>query len=127
MLKNLSFEELEQWVVSLGEAPGRAKQIWRWMYKSKLGFQRDWEGCRAEDVQNGFSAAFRAKVAPLASMDGGMELEEVYASQDGTRKLVFRVTVGPAKGSKVESVLIPVVREQGFKHRWTICVSSQVI
>lgn len=34
---------------------------------------------------------------------------------------------GEGKGSTVEAVLIPIVREAGSKPRITLCVSSQVI
>jgi adenine C2-methylase RlmN of 23S rRNA A2503 and tRNA A37 len=50
----------------------------------------------------------------------------VARAADGTRKLVFRLTCGEGAGGSVETVLIPVVREQGKKPRVTVCVSSQV-
>jgi hypothetical protein len=62
----------------------------------------------------------------LASVDGGLELQQVARAADGTRKLVFRLTCGEGAGGSVETVLIPVVREQGKKPRVTVCVSSQV-
>ncbi len=59
-------------------------------------------------------------------MDGGLALERVQTAADGTRKLVFTLTAGPAVGAAVETVLIPVVRRGGARPRLTICVSSQV-
>jgi hypothetical protein len=62
----------------------------------------------------------------LATVDGGLELQQVARAKDGTRKLVFKLTCGEGAGGTVETVLIPVVREQGKKPRITVCVSSQV-
>ena len=59
-------------------------------------------------------------------MDGGLTLERVQTAADGTRKLVFSLTAGPAAGASVETVLIPVVRRGGSRPRVTVCVSSQV-
>ena len=44
----------------------------------------------------------------------------------GTRKLAFKLTSGEAAGRTIETVLIPVIRESGQRHRITVCVSSQV-
>ncbi|EFJ41566.1 hypothetical protein VOLCADRAFT_42666, partial [Volvox carteri f. nagariensis] len=57
---------------------------------------------------------------------GGLRLSQVARAADGTRKLVFTLTEGEAAGGSVETVLIPIVRQQGLRDRLTICVSSQV-
>ena len=62
----------------------------------------------------------------VLSVDGGLALERVQTAADGTRKLVFTLTAGPAAGAAVETVLIPVVRRGGSRPRVTVCVSSQV-
>eukprot|EP00887_Chlorella_sp_A99_P001273 scaffold14.g1273.t1 len=99
VLKNLTLPELEAWRGARGARRGEA---------------------------NGFSAAFREKLAPLATLDAGLELQSLHAAADGTLKLVFKLRSGPAAGGQVETVLIPIVREQGSKPRITLCVSSQV-
>lgn len=60
-----------------------------------------WISSFAETVgqQGGLSAAFCAKAEQLASVDGGLLLEEVVTAQDGTRKLVFKLTEGAAAGA----------------------------
>eukprot|EP00891_Asterochloris_glomerata_P001224 jgi/Astpho2/1224/gw1.00023.18.1_t len=81
---------------------------------------------RVEDTlaqQGGFSASFIAQLEPIATVDGGLELQRVHSAADGTRKLVFRLT---GAGFHVETVLIPVVRSQGRRPRTTLCISSQV-
>ena len=95
------------------------------MYRDTL-WLRHIEEAPASLVQNGFGDAFRKKFNRIATMDGGLQLQEQYLASDGTRKLVFRVHSGPAEGGKIETVLIPIVREQGRKDRITLCVSSQV-
>jgi hypothetical protein len=52
-------------------------------------------------AQNGLSAAFCAKAEQLASVDGGLLLTQAAAAKDGTRKLVFQLTEGPAAGAGV--------------------------
>lgn len=125
MLKNLTLPELEAWCASIGEdGPRRTMQLWRWMYYDNRWI-RGLDDAPAP-VQNGFSAAFREKLAPLATLDAGLELQSLHAAADGTLKLVFKLRSGPAAGGQVETVLIPIVREQGSKPRITLCVSSQV-
>ena len=68
----------------------------------------------------------RDAVRDTVSVDGGLALERVQTAADGTRKLVFKLTAGPAAGAAVETVLIPVVRRGGARPRVTVCVSSQV-
>ena len=43
--------------------------------------------------------ACRAKLEPIATVDGGLELQQVHSAADGTRKLVFRLTVRHALNS----------------------------
>lgn len=61
------------------------------------------------------------------TLDGGLQLSRVVRAADGTRKLVFTLTEGEAAGGSIETVLIPIIRQQGLRDRLTICVSSQVI
>lgn len=123
MLKNLTYEELEAWCVFMGEPPRRAEQIWRWMY-----YKHPWISSfqEAQGTQNGFSAAFAAAAGQVASLEGGLLLEEVVTAADGTTKLVLKLTEGEGCGSSVEAVLIPAQHRSQGKLRLTLCVSSQV-
>ncbi|GLC36656.1 hypothetical protein PLESTM_000486100 [Pleodorina starrii] len=128
VLKSLTLPELEAWCASEGEEypANRALQLWRWMYADPPA--GSWVR-RLEDTvgrQNGFSARFIDKVGSRVSLDGGLHLSQVVRAADGTRKLVFTLTEGEAAGGSVETVLIPIVRQQGLRDRLTICVSSQV-
>lgn len=135
MIKNLTLPQLVEWCAEIegvvldqggrSQAEKRARQLWRWMYSDKC-WLRNIDDAAASTVQNGFSNSFRDKFNSVATMDGGIVLEEQHTASDGTRKLVFKVSSGPAQGGKIETVLIPIVREQGSKERITLCVSSQV-
>lgn len=129
MIKNLTKNELVDFCRDiLGEAAPekRAFQLWRWMY-SDFCWLKHIDDAPAETVQNGFSKSFREKFNSVATLDGGVMLVEERTALDGTVKMVFELTSpGPGKGGRIETVLIPVVREQGSKERITLCVSSQV-
>ncbi|KXZ47632.1 hypothetical protein GPECTOR_34g791 [Gonium pectorale] len=128
VLKALTLPELEAWCAAEGEpAPAnRALQLWRWMYADPPA--GSWLRSLEETLgrQNGFSAKFIERVSPRVTLDGGLVLQQVVRASDGTRKLVFGLTGGPAAGGSIEAVLIPVVRRAGLRDRLTICVSSQV-
>ncbi|KAG2435216.1 hypothetical protein HXX76_007299 [Chlamydomonas incerta] len=128
VLKALTLPELEAWCAAQGEAApaNRALQIWRWMYADPPA--GSWVRSLEETLgrQNGFAAKFVEKVGPHVSLEGGLKLSQVVRASDGTRKLVFTLVGGEAAGGNVETVLIPVVRQQGLRDRLTICVSSQV-
>lgn len=82
---------------STDELPRRAKQLWRWMY-----YDNKWANSFRETLgqQSGLSAAFCDKAEALASVDGGLLLEQVVGAQDGTKKLVFRLTEGAGAGEE---------------------------
>lgn len=42
-------------------------------------------------MQDGFSESFCEKLQGLATVNGGLMLDDVHKSSDGTQKLVFRV------------------------------------
>jgi 23S rRNA (adenine2503-C2)-methyltransferase len=83
------------------DGPKRALQLWRFMYYDRQ-WVRSLDDAAVERVQNGFSAAFRAKVAGLVTLDAGLELQSVHTAADGTRKMVFRLAHGPAAGGQVK-------------------------
>mmetsp|Transcript_28832 Transcript_28832/g.74419 ORF Transcript_28832/g.74419 Transcript_28832/m.74419 type:complete len:452 (+) Transcript_28832:65-1420(+) len=122
-LKNFTLPQLESWCMSIGEPIKRAVHLWRWMYADGNWIHR------LSDTfgrQNGVNARFVQATEHLINTDGGLQLQGVARSRDGTRKLLFKLTGGEAKGSTIETVIIPVVRELGQKSRLTLCVSTQV-
>ncbi|KAJ9526768.1 hypothetical protein QJQ45_017480 [Haematococcus lacustris] len=113
-------------VKSPRDTAARALQLWRLMYSDRhwIRSMEETFGC-----QGGLSRAFLDKAGPVATVDGGLELQHVVRARDGTRKMVFRLCGGGAAGrcwGVIETVLIPVVREAGQRQRITLCVSTQV-
>lgn len=104
-IKDLSSQELEDWLRSRREPPYRAEQIRKWLFQKGAG-----------------------SFAEMTNLSGKMRdaLEQTYSisrlkmfhsssSADGTVKFLF----GLADGLSIESVLIPEVK------RLTLCISTQ--
>lgn len=102
-LKGLTMEEMKAFVLSLGEKPFRAKQIFKWVYR----------GADIPDMTD-LSKDLREKLLKNACV-GNIQIEERLISKDGTRKYLFRLS----DGNFIESVFMK------YKHGNTICVSSQ--
>jgi len=105
-LKNLTLQELEAFISGLGKERYRAKQIFKWLYQM--------DATSFAEMTN-VSKEFRTTLEGKATV-GNLVPEAVEASEDGTRKYLFRLSDGQA----VESVLIP------DEDRNTLCISSQV-
>lgn len=85
-----------------GEDPRRALQIWRWMY-----YDNNWISSFQDTLgaQNGFSQSFIDKAGAIATVDGGLLLQQVAAAQDGTTKLVFKLTQGEGAGGPLTAAV----------------------
>jgi len=107
VLKDLSYADLEAFVAGpLGERKFRAQQLFRWVHL---------RGVRSFAEMTDLSAALRARLEELAEV-GGLTVDAVLESKDGTKKLLLRLK----DGSAIEAVLIP------DDERLTLCVSTQV-
>jgi 23S rRNA (adenine2503-C2)-methyltransferase len=104
-LKDLTQSEFEQLMVSWGQAPFRARQTQKWLFKGVTDFQtitdigKEVRGLLQEK-------SFISQVALLAREQ----------SVDGSEKFSFRL----ADGEVIESVVIPET------DHYTLCLSSQV-
>jgi len=105
-LKNLSLQDLESFLLSLDEKRFRFAQVARWLYG---------RGARSFEEMNNLGRGFRQKLAEKSRISW-LELREVQASADGTRKFRFVLEDGEA----IESVLLPE------RDHWTLCLSTQV-
>ena len=105
-IKDLGPEELEDFVINLGEKSYRATQLGKWIYK---------RGVSSFDKMTDLSKDFRASLSQAATISSLKMIEE-RISFDGTKKFIF----GLFDGNRIESVLIP---ENG---RNTLCISAQV-
>src|SRR5438046_1497667 len=98
--------EVEELAVELGAARDRGRQLATWIYRKSV-FDLDTMSDLPKD--------FRARLAERATIHVP-EPERVTASQDGSRKLVFRL----GDAGRISSVLMP------DDDRLTLCVSTQV-
>lgn len=103
---NLSFKDMENWLLENGEKKFHAQQIFRWLYGKRVA--------NFADMSN-LSLPLREKLK--ANFTFG-ELEKVteQISKDGTRKFLFRLF----DGQLVESVLMV------FDYGYSACLTSQV-
>lgn len=104
-LKNLTQEELIEFVESLGQPAFRGRQLLAWIYKF---------GITDFDQMTDLAKEFRAVLSEHAVMSRFVE-PIVEISRDGAVKFGFRLD----DGLVIESVLIPE------EDRNTLCVSSQ--
>ncbi|OGU04591.1 MAG: 23S rRNA (adenine(2503)-C(2))-methyltransferase [Geobacteraceae bacterium GWC2_58_44] len=105
-IKNLTLPGLEAYISGMGKERFRAKQIFKWLYQM--------DATSFSEMTN-VSKEFRSTLEESALISN-LVPEVVEASEDGTKKYLFRLSDGAA----VESVLIP---DEG---RNTLCISSQV-
>lgn len=106
-LLDLTYSELEDLVLSLGQPRYRAAQIAQWLYiHLASGFQE----------MHNLPLALRDRLAEVSEIGRLTPLEEV-TSQDGlTRKVLFSLP----DGHTIESVLMH------YEKRRTVCLSTQV-
>ena len=106
-IKSLTLTELQETMVSMGEKPFRAKQLYQWMHQKLAGSY--------EEMTN-LSAAFKEKCRERFWY-ASLEIVQVQESKiDGTRKYLFELR----DGNVVESVWMQ------YKHGNSVCISSQV-
>jgi 23S rRNA (adenine2503-C2)-methyltransferase len=105
-IKDLSKDQLTQWLRKQGQPSFRADQLLRWLYLHQID---RFEGMTnlGKPLQSALSATF---------VNARLGLEEKNRSSDGCLKFLFRLQ----DGQHIESVLIPE------KDHFTLCVSSQV-
>jgi len=105
-LKDMTLEELTEFIVGLGEPKYKAKQIFSWLYKNIVEI----------DEMTDISKNLREKLKRISYIST-LEIEELYISKkDETRKYLFKLN----DGNYIESVLMK------YNYGYTICVSSQV-
>ena len=105
-IKSFTFDELKQEMISLGEKPFRAEQIFKWVHQ---------ENVTSFDDMTNLSKEFREKLKEKYTINN-FNIIRKLESKDGTKKFLFDVLDGNA----IESVLMQ------YKYGYSICVSSQV-
>jgi 23S rRNA (adenine2503-C2)-methyltransferase len=105
-IKDLSRQQLADWLKDRGRRPFRTDQILRWVYLRQADRFDDMTNI-AKPLRTGLEAAF---------VNPRLQVESEAVSQDGSRKLLFRLH----DGLHIETVIIPE------KDHFTLCISSQV-
>lgn len=105
-LKDLSFDELKNFLVENGEKPFRAKQIFAWLHRGVDKF----------DDMTDLSLALRKKLSEVSYISTLKIIRKLESKIDKTKKYLF----GLEDGNCIESVVMY------YKHGITICISSQV-
>ena len=105
-LKSLTINELEDFIISLGEPKFRAKQIYQWLHEKRVS---------SFDEMTNLSKSLRAKLAEEAKISGLKIIEKHESSKDGTVKYLFALD----NDNVIESVLMK------YSYGNAVCVSSQ--
>lgn len=105
LLTDLSFEELENLIATLGEPKFRAKQLWSWLIK----------GVDFEQMSN-MPKGFLDKLSQDYCAQGVIVYGEFKSQKDGTIKYLYKLN----DGNIIEGVLMK------YKYGNTLCVSTQV-
>lgn len=104
-LRDMSLSELSGWASSLSLESFRARQIFRWLWRSDV---------TSFDQMTDLQKELRQRLSELYYISS-LRPEKIERSQDGTKKFLFALS----DGNHIESVLIP---EKGH---YTLCLSSQ--
>ncbi len=106
-LKSLYEEELKELMVSIGEKPFRAGQVFSWLHEKRAV---------AFDEMTNISKATREKLAEVSEITKLKEVTRLVSEDDGTSKFLFELY----DGQVIESVLMK------YHHGNSVCISSQV-
>ena len=104
-IKSMRPEELNALMVSLGEKPFRARQLYGWLHQHGAVSYEE-----MKNLPN--SLKEKLKEMPIVSLE---QLDVQISKLDGTRKYLFRL----ADGNVIESVLMR------YHHGNSVCISSQ--
>ncbi len=105
-LKDLTYDELEKFIVDMGEPKFRGKQIFTWIGR----------GVNSFDEMTDISKSLRAKLAEVSYLSTAQIEKKLVSKIDGTRKYLVRLD----DGNMVECVAM------FYKHGITVCISCQV-
>ena len=105
-IKDYNLDKLKQEMISIGEKPFRAEQIFKWIFV---------ENVTSFDEMTNLSLELREKLKKEYTL-GIYKIIRKQESKDGTKKYLFDILDNNA----IETVLMQ------YKHGYSLCVSSQV-
>ena len=106
-IKSYTLAQLEEYLLSIGEAKYRAGQIFEWIHKKNI---------KDIDEMSNISAKLRLKLKEDSILLNVEEILYKESAIDKTRKYLFRLP----DGNIIESVFMR------YKHGNSVCISSQV-
>ena len=105
-LYNLNFDELTDFITTLGQPKFRTQQVWDWMYKR---YALDFE------AMGNIPKALRTQLTETATLQIGEIVDELFSSDGRTKKVLFKLP----DGQFIETVLMK------YEKRRTLCISTQ--
>ena len=105
-LYDLNFEQLTDFIGSMGEKKYRAKQVWEWLYVHVAG---------SFDEMHNLPKPFRAKLAEVATLTPFTVTVQQQSKDRRTVKTLFQLP----DGNYIETV------QMGYDKRHTVCISTQ--
>lgn len=113
-LKDLSKQQLSEFLGKKGLANYRSDQVFQWLYQKGVSDFGEMTNL-PKDLRDELSQAAEInRIQPVHKAE----------SSDGTTKFLFQLN--DDEHYKIESVLIPEFYDDGVANRLTVCVSSQV-
>lgn len=106
-LRSLSFDELNELILSLNEKKFRAGQIYEWVHKKLV---------QSYDEMSNIPKSLKEKLAKEVTFEPIKEVERYVSKLDGTTKFLFELH----DGNIIETVLMK------YHHGNSVCISSQV-
>lgn len=106
-IKSLPLDQLEQWVLSIGEKKFRAKQLYQWMHVKLAD---------SVEIMGNIPGSLKKTIKEDCIFTVLKQVTCQISAQDETRKYLFQLV----DGNMVESVLMR------YKHGNSVCISSQV-
>ena len=105
-LKSMTLAQMQQDFEAMGEAPFRAKQVYRWLHR----------GVRSFEEMTDLSKSLRAKLDAAYYITAPVVAGKLVSRLDGTIKYLWKLR----DGNCVESVVMQ------YHHGNTVCVSTEV-
>lgn len=105
-LRDFTYDELENFITSLGQPKFRAKQIFKWLYVKPTEIE----------AMTDLPKSFREKLSSECTVCLPKIEEKFISSIDETRKYLLKLE----DGNYIESVLMK------YNHGYSVCISSQV-
>lgn len=105
-IKSLYPNEIEEFLVSLGEPKFRAKQVYSWL----------WKGVKSFDEMRNIPQDLKLKLEERATINSLKLLRKQVSQMDGTTKYLWEL----CDGNAVETVVMH------YEHGLSVCISSQV-